>query len=240
VRENYPDDPYREGGGTNFRQASWKAIRPAALLHTLDHPTYPPVRSGSDLLRCIQIALDRLETSYREGEAVVEVWNKTTHTGVALWSPREETDISTVLKLFLERELEQFKPVISREPEARLALGGASSNNLDLLVTVPVDNQANAEVIVEVKGTWNDDLLTDLREQLVERYLANHTAKHGLYLAFHFGCTSWNQLGDGRKKRSLANKDIEEVRARLETERAKLPDIGKAVVVRVADVRIGL
>jgi len=56
--------------------------------------------------------------------------------------------------------------------------------------------------IIEIKGSWNPDVLTSLSGQLVRQYLDPHEVRHGLYVVGDFTCQAW---ADSRaKSRSAA------------------------------------
>jgi hypothetical protein len=81
--------------------------------------------------------------------------------------------------------------------------------------------------IIEVKGTWNDGLMTDMEVQLRDRYLRNSGCRTGLYVASHFKAKSW-RVTDSRRAKS-DRWEIADLRKRLE-EQAKV--LSGSVTVR--------
>jgi hypothetical protein len=64
------------------------------------------------------------------------------------------------------------------------------------------DQYAVISAIIETKGCWNSELNTAMRNQLVDRYLAeNDKCRHGLYLVGWFYCEQWDET-DSRKQRT--------------------------------------
>jgi hypothetical protein len=47
--------------------------------------------------------------------------------------------------------------------------------------------------VIEVKGSWNPEVLTAMDNQLVQDYLDPHRIRHGLYLVGHYKCNSWKR-----------------------------------------------
>jgi hypothetical protein len=62
-------------------------------------------------------------------------------------------------------------------------------------------------LIIEVKGTWNDGLMTDMEGQLRDRYLRNSSCRTGLYVAAHFTAESWRAIDSRRAKSDRWNVD---------------------------------
>jgi hypothetical protein len=65
---------------------------------------------------------------------------------------------------------------------------------------VPNGFQCRAHQI-EVKGSWNSGLMSDMEVQLKDRYLKNNECHTGLYLVAHFKADRWIK-GDGRRTSS--------------------------------------
>jgi hypothetical protein len=90
-------------------------------------------------------------------------------------------------------------------------------------------------VVVDVKCTWNDGLLTDMQGQLRDRYLKNSNCRTGIYVAAHFSAQSWDE-SDYRRGKSDAW-ETRRLRSLLE-EQAK--ELSGSVLIRsfVLDVRL--
>ena len=75
--------------------------------------------------------------------------------------------------------------------------GGASGLRTDIDVQAPRITGTGPEtvprVIIEVKGSWNRELQSSMRTQLVEKYLDRHGVTSGLYLVGYFTCNSWKR-----------------------------------------------
>lgn len=54
-------------------------------------------------------------------------------------------------------------------------------------------------VVVEVKGNWNDGLLTSQTTQLAERYLPEAGTTVSIYVVGWFPTEQWNRTGDSRR-----------------------------------------
>ncbi len=224
----------------NSSQAAWHPVPPKDLLGYLAHPIYPPIRSAGDLFYCVLIAIDRFQETLHGETASIELWNKVTIGRQQFeWSPKDELEISNCLKRHITRELGPMGVRPVREPELKPARGTASAQRSDILLTFRIASQpANAEVIVEVKGTWNKEILTDLQKQLIDRYLDSPSFNHGIYAAFHFACDGWNNPKDKRKSRSLSGMKIDDARRQLDAVLKRAQCQGKQVAVRVVDARL--
>jgi Transposase domain (DUF772) len=70
-------------------------------------------------------------------------------------------------------------------------------------------------VVVEVKGAWNDGLLSDQRNQLAVRYLPESGSDTGIYVVGWYPVDLWTATGDQRKTKAgrLVREDLERVLA---------------------------
>ena len=66
-------------------------------------------------------------------------------------------------------------------------------------------------VVVEVKGAWNDGLLSDQRNQLAVRYLPESGSDTGIYVVGWYPVDQWTATPDQRrtKARQLVREDLE-------------------------------
>jgi hypothetical protein len=66
-------------------------------------------------------------------------------------------------------------------------------------------------VVVEVKGVWNDGLLSDQRNQLAVRYLPESNSDRGVYVVGWYPVDLWTARGDQRRAKAsrLVRDDVE-------------------------------
>jgi hypothetical protein len=66
-------------------------------------------------------------------------------------------------------------------------------------------------VVVEVKGPWNDGLLSDQRNQLAVRYLPESSSDTGIYLVGWYPVELWTATRDQRRTKvvRLVRDDVE-------------------------------
>lgn len=89
--------------------------------------------------------------------------------------------------------------VVNREVEIRSTIGGVKGENTDLLIQTFSTNKNDViSVIIEVKGSWNKNLKSDMKEQLKDRYLKDNQCRYGIYLVGWFLCDSWDKNKDYR------------------------------------------
>jgi hypothetical protein len=88
---------------------------------------------------------------------------------------------------------------------------------------------------VEVKGAWNDDLLTAIGDQLVNRYMRDTAATHGTYIVAWPDLESWTDDTDNRRNK-VANLDREKIEADLARQSASFAEDGLDVRVVHLDI----
>lgn len=91
------------------------------------------------------------------------------------------------LKDHLLSELRDRHVVINREVEIRPRRGQKPGEETDLHI-VASTHIDQVELIVEVKGSWNKGVISDMEKQLADRYLIENACAHGLYLVGWFEC----------------------------------------------------
>jgi hypothetical protein len=89
---------------------------------------------------------------------------------------------------------------------------------------------------MEVKGSWNPTIETDIENQLTRRYLSKNGLTHGIYVVFWFDPASWNETDQRRKQVRFRSAD--EARATLSQEAARLSASGLRVEVCVLDASL--
>ncbi len=108
-----------------------------------------------------------------------------------------------------------------------------TGQNTDIHVDAPPTEHSQVvhygpiSVVIEVKGSWNSGLMTDMEGQLRDRYMKNSGCRVGLYVVAHFSATNW-RTSDNRRAKSNAW-EIEELRQRLT---AQAIDLSGSVLIR--------
>lgn len=186
----------------NYAASAWSPPSVDQLIKLLDEPGSRYVADEDQLLDVINKQLEILQQKlHGETPACWFLWNEFKD----LWRPKEETHISDWVKVELEQLLVQRSIIINREVEIRW---GADSETPGQRTDIKVDatcegeQTSQVEVIIEVKGCWNPGLLTDMKEQLAHRYLADNKCHHGIYLVAWFNWKNWD-LKDYRRAQAF-------------------------------------
>ncbi len=132
--------------------------------------------------------------------------------------PKSEDEISDYLANELDRVLSGRGAVVNREVQIRRNRPSGIGERTDLLVdAAPVTgpDTGRLSLPVEVKGAWNDELLTAMRDQLADRYMRDTAATSGVYVVAWPDLDSWSDRTDNRRA-ALTSLD----RAAVETELA--------------------
>lgn len=214
----------------SYRRNSWQPIQPATLLTLLGDPEKRLVRDGDELLEVLSESMDRLQ----------EVLQGETPEAPLLWEigrPKPEPQLTDYLKNRLEQQLTGRGIVANREVEVRRSPGAGIGERTDVHVDAatgfPSGNVDSLTAIIEVKGSWHDDLLTALRGQLFAQYMLPAGVRQGIYVVFWFGVDEWDD-SDGRRAKAT-RKDRREVQERLEGEAAALMTEGVSIRVVFLD-----
>jgi hypothetical protein len=133
------------------------------------------VRDDADLMHVVLDQLAELQHSVRHNDAFREIWSND--------SPHSEDDISDWLRRRFDERL-QGGLIVDREIQVARPKGKGIGTRVDLTATARTMSGDVARIIVEAKRIDNAELMTAMRQQLIERYLVPSGRTHGIYLAY--------------------------------------------------------
>ena len=196
---------------------TWEPPSPHDILAMAADHNRRFVESGEQLLAVVLESLSRLQRElHGDLAAVGDLWNSKK----AGWWPKEEEDISDYIARFLRRDLADRGIIINREVQIRRGRRGEMpGQSTDIHVDASpregsqTDQYGAISLIIEVKGSWNDGLMTDMERQLRDRYMKNNDCRIGMYVVAHFRADRWVSTDDRRAKSDARN--IDELRTQL-------------------------
>jgi len=229
---------------TTHRKA-WVRPSPSALMQLFAKVDKRLVRTAGELHGLVLESLRRFESELHGSSPSMELWNETTKDKQKFWQPKDEMNLSSCLKRFLERDLKEHGVIADREVQIRPRLGIDPAQLIDVLVrAVPFDEDGKSappvSVVVELKCAWNEGVLLDMERQLYDRYLKNSDMHFGIYAVAHFWCDAWNWENDGRKSKSENRTAIPDLTKTLSAQAVALTSSQKLVESMVIDARLSL
>jgi hypothetical protein len=199
---------------TLARRRTWLPNRPANLLKVISDSRLRLVQNAGQLLEVVIESLRRLEATFRdETPAWRDVWDRLSLTPsetqpstrrrgrrAFTYRPIDENEFSDYIKRHLQADLGSKGIIANREVVIR------SDERIDIRIDAVARNTREEigerlSLIIEVKGSWNSDLMTAMQTQLVDRYLRDNHCQNGLYLIGWFNCDAWDSQ-DYRKHRA--------------------------------------
>ncbi|MGA2964093.1 MAG: hypothetical protein ABSD96_20695, partial [Candidatus Korobacteraceae bacterium] len=209
---------------------TWEALAPQDILAMAADRGKRFIESSEQLLEVVLESLGRLQAElHGELASVGDLWNSKG----AEWWPKQEEDVSDYIARFLKRDLVDRGIVINREVQIRRGRQGEMrGQNTDIHVDATLAEGAHAalygsiSLVIEVKGSWNAGLMTDMECQLHDRYMKNSSCRAGLYVVAHFKADRWITT-DGRRAKS-DGWNINELRCQLANQATELS--GSAVI----------
>jgi hypothetical protein len=220
---------------TSYARTSWRPIPPRHLLQLREDAQRRSVRNGGELLSVLVESLHRFEAMIREHDTVELLWNQCAH---QTWKPKDEASLSNAMCMHLHSDLKQRGLVLGRELQIsqRRSQFGAAGMRLDIAITaVPSPHDGGRDelkAVIEVKGSWNTGAGADLQAQLVDRYLREHGAAHGLFVVGWFAAQGWDRHDS--RRRTGPWRSIEEARIALSQQAADACSARPGVVVQAA------
>jgi hypothetical protein len=219
-----------------FREQRWAPLSIAELDKLGGHPARRIVRTDADLIAVTVDALSEIQARLQGDTPTAHLlWD--THSGL----PKGEEQISDYLADEMTRRLNQHGIVVNREVQVRRskATSGLPERTDLRIEAVTTDAVQPAAVLVlpgEVKGNWNRGVITSIRTQLVDRYMADLHTDHALYIVAWFDQESWTATNDGTRKQAAGRwNSRNDLEGALEIERAKQATQGRHISVVVLD-----
>jgi hypothetical protein len=175
------------------RRNSWQPVSPTQLFQLASNPKNRVVQNADQLLDVVCDALNDVQRKlHAETPAAQFLWN--------VDRPKEEEAISDWVKIELEGLLTSRAIILNRE--VQIHIGDKTDIHVDAISRrSPTAEFERVKVIIEVKGCWNPDQKTAMRDQLVNRYLAQNDCTHGIFLLAWFLCDRWS--GADRRRRQI-------------------------------------
>ncbi|WP_157488794.1 hypothetical protein [Pseudofrankia sp. DC12] len=216
-----------------LRRNQWTPTPLPQLLQLADDRRTVLVNDAAALAAAVAAAMDDIQT--RLTGATPEshyLWD--THSG----RPKSEDEISDYLANELNRVLTESGAIVNREVQIRRSRPSGIGERTDLLVDAAPGGGANTGRIslpIEVKGAWNSELRTAIRDQLVERYMCDTASDDGMYVVAWPDLEGWTDLADSRRS-ALASLNRDAVEAELAAQVSALAQDG----TRVRVVHLGI
>ena len=214
-----------------YHMTRWSSFPVDVIADVMDAETRRLLRSDEDVVDGIECALDRYAEELRQDgkESVEDLWNTPAS---ASPSPKAEEHVSRKLcgvvrsyfrryAVTADREVEIYRRSVSR------ADGGQPGSKVDVLVRVPVRGTTSGDAIqvpMEVKLSSNRQAKTGMQDQLVDRYMRQLGATHGVHVVVWMNTPDPERLRPCHRPKKWscieeARRDLEEEARRLSEER---------------------
>ena len=213
-----------------YRLKLWSPFPVAVIAKVMDAGSRRLLRSDEDVVDGIACAFDQYaEALGQDGtESVEDLWN--TPTGAAP-SPKAEEHVSRKLCGVVRAYFSDYAVAADREAKifqrsVGRADGGQPGSEVDILVQVPGRGTTSGDAIqvpIEVKLSSNRQAKTGMRDQLVDRYMPQLGATHGVHVVVWMTTPNLEHLKPRHRPRwsciEAARRELEEEARRLSAER---------------------
>lgn len=146
--------------------------------------------------------------------------------------PKTEDAVADVVSNHIQSRLGGLSATSLREVASRRLYRAGIPQRSDILVHVRSNDETLA-VIIECKGCWNTGLYSEMRAQLVDRYMSDWPDAEGIYLAFWFDPQDWDPRDPSRQR--CAGMTRAGMLEKLEAQAAELRSQGFGVSATVLD-----
>ncbi|GAA1127126.1 hypothetical protein [Arthrobacter flavus] len=239
IASAHPDMPWLE---TTLLRAertqlerSWQPLTPDQIDRLAANAQSRVVRSEEDLLGACLEGLSRIQDRL-QGD---------TPSSPLLWDtyskrPKSEDEVSDYLRNELQAVLLGRGAIVNREVQIRRVSSSGMGERTDIRVDAiapPGSPDELVTIVGEVKGCWNADLLSSIKSQLVDRYMADLHTNYGLYVVIWFDPEMWTDT-DYRRQRVARISGLDKLRADLGDTIAEQEAAGRHIALIVLDASL--
>lgn len=196
--------------------ASWSQVRTEDVVRLLQDPARRIIRTSTDLLDVVHEVLEEV------GRALPShcelLWDRTPGKRPRrpsvenplipdVWRPKPEAALCAYLAHELLLRLAGRRVAVNREVLIHPTDPYGAGDRTDLLVEAmpspgddpSITESGSVKLVIEVKGSWNDEVPTAQAEQLAGRYLPEAGTDVGIYIVGWYPIELWDATGDNRK-----------------------------------------
>lgn len=201
--------------------SEWQPIAPKDFLDYARKPEAHLARSNDELVEAIREALDDWEREVQSPGGRGHVFDFNTK------SPHDEPIISKGLKDWL---LSHVRIIGTSESQPFQTNG----QRLDVLLQWPLHGrEQNLSLVIEVKKDTHPDVMTEMKDQLLDRYLApmftnDPSVTHGVYLVVAVS---------GRRGDTVSDGNVANLISQLKAQALSLSANGFKILAQVVDAR---
>lgn len=229
------------GARQELARLGWRPVSWQDLRFISQNPRRRLIRDGTELMNVVIESLADFQQQLTGDTPLVEgLWDRR---GKTSYRPKPEGTLANAMKRHLDGELAVRGVISNREVEIRQGgLGGGTGSRTDIHVDVAIPSGAGTFVrvtlVIEVKGAWNAETTTALKDQLVNKYLAPAgDSRHGLFVVGWYDCPMWDKR-DRRRGKALGHGNMTALRRRLNRQARSASQTGLVVRACVLDARL--
>lgn len=229
-----------ERARTNTLREEWRPALLPDLLDLLQHKQRRLVENEEQLQSVVLESLERLQKELQgESPSAPELWNyEGSGNQRSNFRPKDEEDLSEKVARWLRADIGPTSGlIVNREVQPR------RGQRTDIYISALPKNAQGVHVpltvVIEVKGCWNQELLSALQIQLIEKYLLPNGHRCGIYLIGSFNCDKWAI----ENRKTISDRQAKDISAlgKLLTDQAVAAtkaNAGLRIAAKVLDIRI--
>lgn len=214
----------------NTLRKTWVPLTPSKIITLLQERNRRYVENEEQLLSVIIESLNRMQEYYKSSPAAESLWNyEGGGNNRRNFRPKDEESLSDGVERWIRDDLSISRGVIVNR-EVQLQRGQKTDIKINAVKLGDMSGDAKIlTVVIEVKGCWNNEILTAMETQLYEKYMKENKIFCGLYLIGWYMCDKWDN-SDSRKGKT-PKMTLEELKRNLENQatnqlKEELGDIG--------------
>jgi len=217
------------------RAAQWTPPLPPAIVEAITHHERRVVATAEQLAVVVLASVDELAGELALDRALrSQLWHRQRQGNKWVgYVPLTEPEFSDWLSRDLRHRIRQRVAVL-REVEIQPRLSVTPADIPDLLALSIVTEGSSAELPIEVKCNWNDEVRSAIETQLGDRYLNGPHGTTGIYIVACYSGSAW--LKDDSRRKEAKRRDPDSLRPELDRRAKSLATRGITVHHRIVDL----
>jgi hypothetical protein len=251
LRDGYPDrlvlTSHLLRARTNLATSGWFPPSPEQLAALFKDARRRLVRSENELADLLIEVLNAIgEDVPAHGELL---WDRLPRRVLKdtsqkeAWLPKMEPALSAYVCHELTNRLKGRGLAVNREVLVRPTDASGAGDRTDIQVEATTRHDAESgpvpdriAVVIEIKGPWNEELMTAQRDQLAKRYLPETGTDTGIYLVGWYPLDQWTDEGDYRRARARNLRKDQLVRELRDQAGEILTELSRSIEVLLLDI----
>ncbi|NLT44471.1 MAG: hypothetical protein GXX80_03070, partial [Thermotogaceae bacterium] len=243
LSKEYPTLKWRYSSAYDLAlKNNWIPAKIDTLTALIENQKRRIVRNSDEFLAVVLEALDELNKALVSVSlpCAIDLWNECKVDSATKYGPKDEDRVSDYVTRFLRSYLSERSIVINREVQIRR---DDTRQFADIYLTAVEEitsrMSCKIELVIEVKGNWNQQIDEAMERQLLDEYMKKNSVYRGIYLVSWFNFENWDKEDYRRSDALRKNKNKEQALEKYKEQAISISDDAFKVEPYILDISLG-